>query len=98
MSIKSCITLFNKYRFINILTRETKGILILESLKHLIDQTILPKLWPEDALLAVATRFLKEVDLSDEMREKCVSLCLAFHTSTTELSEAFFNDMGRLVQ
>jgi len=36
--------------------------------------------WPEDALTAVASRFLEDVELSDEHRTGCIDMCKKFHT------------------
>ena len=35
--------------------------------------------WPEDALEIVAHRFLADVDLEDDIRQKCVQMCKNFH-------------------
>lgn len=51
--------------------------------------------WPEDALLAVATRFLVNVELSDEERPICIDMCMEFHTSTEKLSEEFLMRLNR---
>lgn len=51
--------------------------------------------WPEDALLAVATKFLGEIDLPDGERDACIEMCQYFHTSTQELSREFFQRVGR---
>jgi dynein heavy chain len=51
--------------------------------------------WPEDALLAVATRFLGSVDLSEEERPICIDMCMEFHTSTEKLSEEFLMQLNR---
>ena len=40
--------------------------------------------WPKDALEAVARRFLKDLDLSSELRDKCVEMVQYFHVSTKE--------------
>lgn len=45
--------------------------------------------WPEDALLAVSTRFLASEDLSDLERKTAIDMCMEFHTSTQNLSEVF---------
>ena len=45
--------------------------------------------WPADALQAVATQFLAEVDMSEEERAGCIQLCQFFHTSTESLSRRF---------
>ncbi|KAM7316207.1 hypothetical protein ACRRTK_024887 [Alexandromys fortis] len=42
--------------------------------------------WPEDALEAVASRFLEEIEMSEEIREGCIEMCKSFHTSTINLS------------
>ncbi|XP_043287698.1 dynein axonemal heavy chain 7 isoform X2 [Venturia canescens] len=51
--------------------------------------------WPEDALLAVATQFLGEIQLDDEERLACIEMCQYFHTSTQDLSKEFFHRVGR---
>ncbi|XP_068083304.1 dynein axonemal heavy chain 7 [Anabrus simplex] len=51
--------------------------------------------WPEDALLAVATRFLSEVQLTDAERKACIDMCQEFHVSTQKLSQEFFLRLGR---
>ncbi|CAG5865931.1 unnamed protein product, partial [Menidia menidia] len=51
--------------------------------------------WPEDALQAVACRFLEDVEMSDHDREGCISMCKSFHTSTIELSGRFLSELQR---
>ncbi|XP_075248722.1 dynein axonemal heavy chain 7-like isoform X2 [Convolutriloba macropyga] len=51
--------------------------------------------WPEDALTAVATRFLGDVEMTDEERSGCIDLCKEFHTSTRLLSEQFLSKVQR---
>ncbi|TPP57810.1 Dynein heavy chain [Fasciola gigantica] len=51
--------------------------------------------WPEDALTAVATRSLKEVEMTDDVREGCINLCKYFHTSTRELSQRYLIELER---
>ncbi|XP_078488802.1 dynein axonemal heavy chain 7 isoform X2 [Ciona intestinalis] len=51
--------------------------------------------WPEDALTAVASRFLEDVEMSDEHRTGCIEMCKRFHTSTRTLSERFLNELQR---
>ena len=51
--------------------------------------------WPEDALLAVATRFLDEIDLTKMERSACIEMCQYFHTSTQELSKEFLRMLKR---
>lgn len=46
--------------------------------------------WPEDALLAVATRFLGEIELSKHEREVAIEMCQFFHTTTQSLTEEFY--------
>ncbi|XP_011298266.1 dynein heavy chain 7, axonemal-like [Fopius arisanus] len=45
--------------------------------------------WPEDALLAVATKFLGEIKLPEDERTACIEMCQYFHTSTQDLSKEF---------
>ncbi|XP_063529439.1 dynein axonemal heavy chain 7-like [Cydia strobilella] len=51
--------------------------------------------WPPDALLAVATRFLRDVELTDLERDTAIKLCQVFHTDTQELSRAFLLRLKR---
>nr|XP_033800562.1 dynein heavy chain 7, axonemal [Geotrypetes seraphini] len=51
--------------------------------------------WPEDALQAVAARFLEDVEMSDETRNGCIDMCKSFHTSTIELSGKFLVELQR---
>lgn len=51
--------------------------------------------WPEDALLAVASRFLGDVDLSEQERPICTDMCMEFHTSTQALSQEFLIRLNR---
>ncbi len=51
--------------------------------------------WPDDALSAVATRFLEEVEMDKAERNGCINMCKLFHTSTRDLSTRFFNELER---
>ncbi|KAM4561096.1 dynein axonemal heavy chain 7 [Fundulus diaphanus] len=51
--------------------------------------------WPEDALQAVADRFLEDVEMTTETREGCINMCKSFHTSTIELSARFLDELQR---
>uniref|UniRef100_A0A0D9RH02 Dynein axonemal heavy chain 7 n=1 Tax=Chlorocebus sabaeus TaxID=60711 RepID=A0A0D9RH02_CHLSB len=51
--------------------------------------------WPEDALQAVASRFLEEIEMSEEIRDGCIDMCKSFHTSTIDLSTSFFVELQR---
>ncbi|XP_052747260.1 dynein axonemal heavy chain 7 [Bicyclus anynana] len=51
--------------------------------------------WPPDALLAVATRFLKDVELTELERETAIKLCQMFHTDTQELTRQFLLRLKR---
>lgn len=51
--------------------------------------------WPEDALLAVATKFLDEIDMPQDERRACIGMCQYFHTSTQDLSKDFLRQLSR---
>ncbi|XP_069839698.1 dynein axonemal heavy chain 7 isoform X1 [Dendropsophus ebraccatus] len=51
--------------------------------------------WPEDALQAVATRFLEDIEMSEEIRDGCIDMCKSFHTSTITLSDKFRAELQR---
>ncbi|XP_031456999.1 dynein heavy chain 7, axonemal isoform X1 [Phasianus colchicus] len=51
--------------------------------------------WPEDALEAVASRFLEDVEMSEETRSGCIDMCKSFHTSTIVLSDLYHEELQR---
>ncbi|KAM9123015.1 dynein axonemal heavy chain 7 [Pangshura tecta] len=51
--------------------------------------------WPEDALQAVASRFLEDIEMSEATREGCIDMCKSFHTSTIVLSDLFHTELQR---
>lgn len=51
--------------------------------------------WPEDALQAVATRFLEDIEMSEDERYGCIEMCKYFHTTTRELSTRFLLELER---
>uniref|UniRef100_A0A8C2Y948 Dynein axonemal heavy chain 7 n=1 Tax=Coturnix japonica TaxID=93934 RepID=A0A8C2Y948_COTJA len=51
--------------------------------------------WPEDALEAVASRFLEDVEMSEETRSGCIDMCKNFHTSTIVLSDLYRAELQR---
>lgn len=51
--------------------------------------------WPDDALLAVSTRFLSTIELTDLERKVCTDMCQTFHTSTQELAKEYLTQTGR---
>uniref|UniRef100_A0A6I8NXA9 Dynein axonemal heavy chain 12 n=1 Tax=Ornithorhynchus anatinus TaxID=9258 RepID=A0A6I8NXA9_ORNAN len=51
--------------------------------------------WPDDALQAVATRFLEDIEMSEATRDGCIEMCKSFHTSTVRLSELFHAELQR---
>ncbi|PBC30449.1 Dynein heavy chain 7, axonemal [Apis cerana cerana] len=53
--------------------------------------------WPPDALLAVATRFLSAIELTDNERSAGIDMCQYFHVSTENLSTEFLNRLDRYV-
>ncbi|XP_043799961.1 dynein axonemal heavy chain 7-like isoform X2 [Apis laboriosa] len=53
--------------------------------------------WPPDALLAVATRFLSAIELTDNERNAGIDMCQYFHVSTENLSTEFLNRLDRNV-
>lgn len=51
--------------------------------------------WPKDALLAVATKFLGDIEMKGNERNVCIDMCMEFHTSTQNLSEEFYTRLNR---
>ncbi|GLC60993.1 hypothetical protein PLESTB_001703700 [Pleodorina starrii] len=52
--------------------------------------------WPDDALEAVAMKFLREVDLTSAQRLAVMRQCKMFHEDVRQLSEAFRAEQGRV--
>jgi len=52
--------------------------------------------WPGDALLAVAEKFLKEVQLDETVRPAIVDMCMHFHQNCNELAAEFLLKTGRI--
>lgn len=52
-------------------------------------------IWPEDALEKVARVSLQNMNITMDLREKCVSMSQKFHTSISLASEDYFNTQGR---
>ncbi|XP_067140193.1 dynein axonemal heavy chain 7 isoform X4 [Centruroides vittatus] len=53
------------------------------------------KVWPNDALEAVAYKLLKEVNLKSTELSGCINLCKQFHNSTIDLSKDYFRVLRR---
>jgi len=43
----------------------------------------------------VATRFLDDIEMEDEIRFGCIEMCQEFHTSTLKLSDRFLAELER---
>ena len=52
--------------------------------------------WPNDALEAVANKFLAEVDLEEQQRKDLMEICKIFHQSVAEASEKFKAETRRI--
>jgi len=53
------------------------------------------KPWPKDALLAVATKFLSTIELTDHERKAGIDMCQFFHMSIQKLSDEFLVRLNR---
>jgi dynein heavy chain len=51
--------------------------------------------WPSDALEMVATKFLKDVEMADEIRSSVVKMCQILHESTRKQSQKFLAVLRR---
>jgi len=52
--------------------------------------------WPQDALTAVADRFLKEEKMDEKTCDSCVEMCSVFHSETTKLAVRFKDELKRM--
>eukprot|EP00929_Paragymnodinium_shiwhaense_P104537 TRINITY_DN6904_c0_g1_i1.p1 TRINITY_DN6904_c0_g1~~TRINITY_DN6904_c0_g1_i1.p1 ORF type:complete len:2672 (+),score=812.80 TRINITY_DN6904_c0_g1_i1:23-8017(+) len=52
--------------------------------------------WPQDALNAVAERFLAEVEMDTSVRDSCVEMCSIFHAGTISLAKDFRLKLKRI--
>lgn len=53
--------------------------------------------WPNDALVAVARRFLGQIpNLDDKVRRSCVEMCNNFHTESRHLAVRFQTELKRV--
>ncbi|KPJ12229.1 Dynein heavy chain 7, axonemal [Papilio machaon] len=75
--------------------KEKEGVALVEA-EVLVDQAAAEEQeWPPDALLAVAKRFLKDIELTELERETAIKLCQMFHTDTQELTRQFLLRLKR---
>ncbi|XP_075210784.1 dynein heavy chain 3, axonemal [Lycorma delicatula] len=51
--------------------------------------------WPDDALEKVAQNFLKQMDIDEQICEKCVIMCKEFHTTVQEVSVRYYTTLKR---
>eukprot|EP01135_Chromosphaera_perkinsii_P003458 Nk52_evm27s243 gene=Nk52_evmTU27s243 len=51
--------------------------------------------WPQDALEAVARKFLDDVEMEDDTKSSCVKMCKTFHQDVRVLSEEFMTMLQR---
>ena len=51
--------------------------------------------WPEDALEAVAERFLSEGEIEDHERQSIIKLCKKIHTDMIDLSQKYLTEQKR---
>jgi len=52
--------------------------------------------WPQDALVAVAKKFLSDVKFeNEEHRQSVEDMCQYFHLSVTDLSDVFMHQLHR---
>ncbi|XP_073998137.1 dynein axonemal heavy chain 3-like isoform X3 [Rhodnius prolixus] len=51
--------------------------------------------WPVDALEKVAQFYIEQIDIADVVKEKCVKMCQAFHTSVGDASQRYFELLKR---
>eukprot|EP01135_Chromosphaera_perkinsii_P002036 Nk52_evm83s215 gene=Nk52_evmTU83s215 len=51
--------------------------------------------WPEDALEAIASKFLADIEMEDEIKSQTVAMCKVFHKDVRALSRDFMQKLGR---
>lgn len=51
--------------------------------------------WPYDALEKVASKFLEDMDMGDDVRRDCVAMCGYFHESVRAASARFEKEQRR---
>lgn len=51
--------------------------------------------WPDDALELVANRLLEDIEIDDDIRTQCVSMCQQFHQGVRGLSEKYYDILRR---
>ncbi|KAG8235431.1 hypothetical protein J437_LFUL015496 [Ladona fulva] len=51
--------------------------------------------WPMDALEKVAYYYLKNLEIEDSMKSKCVNICKYFHGSIRDISERYYSILKR---
>lgn len=53
--------------------------------------------WPLEALEMVAKKFMKHVDVQEEIKEDIVKVCKHFHITALELSSRYYRETGRII-
>jgi dynein heavy chain len=51
--------------------------------------------WPKDALVSVASKFLKVIEMDEEIKSCCINMVQYFHEDTTRWAKDFFNKLKR---
>ena len=52
--------------------------------------------WPEDALEMVAQKYIKEVDIPEDIKENVVKIFKHFHITALQIAEEFYKETGRI--
>ncbi|CRK98972.1 CLUMA_CG011958, isoform A [Clunio marinus] len=53
--------------------------------------------WPEDALEMVAHKFIKDMNIPDDIKDSVVKILQNFHTTGLRLAEEFYQETGRVI-
>lgn len=51
--------------------------------------------WPKDALISVAQKYLKDLPIEEELRERLVTMCMYIHQSVELLSGQYKDELNR---
>lgn len=51
--------------------------------------------WPEEALLSVSSQFIKDLNISEDLKKALSTMCMEIHTSVEQAADVFFLELRR---